>query len=361
MLGIATFLPLSMETSPNFYDYHQFDNDNQPQVNSIYNGLYESRMPKDWIFENEFCLRLDSLNVNRSHQIPVFEPANNDSQSSLTTYFASSQPGSHIPLTDAEHNHSSSIWSSNEAPETSDQHSASNVIPLRKEFCTEIQTTAFVLPCHARPPPVSSATFHPMCKEHARDLVYAHQGFESSLTGEIEENLFSNVVLWNRTTILPQQINNTTPSQSPSRIKPKSREHKFYCNLSPCNHQKAFKRKSDLKRHLVTQHSEHRLSQCPWPGCERKGANGFARRDKMLQHQDKVHGWRKWWCRKFGCYWENEFFCYMDTDRAEGTCSFGKKKSISYVTELKLSWLQSVSTALVVLVYFSFLLLRTCC
>jgi hypothetical protein len=97
--------------------------------------------------------------------------------------------------------------------------------------------------------------------------------------------------------IPPQKTNRATSSRFRSVVKQNLVASRFYCNIRPCSHERHFKRKADLERHLATQHShlnssEKKLCPCPWLDCNRKDANGFLRRDKMLQHQDRVHGMR---------------------------------------------------------------------
>ncbi len=186
-----------MESFPNFNDSDQFGNDNQPQINLIYHGLYEGRVPQDCIFENEFHLKLGSPNVNHSQPTLVSKPVSRSCQSSQITDFASSQSSSHVALADAEHDYPNSIWPGNEATETSDWFRASAVISASGNFRPEIQTSAFVLPHNICPPPASAVTFHPLCKEHARDLVYApQQGFEPLLTGGIGEDFYNSICLY---------------------------------------------------------------------------------------------------------------------------------------------------------------------
>jgi hypothetical protein len=163
----------------------------------------------------------------------------------------------------------------------------------------------------------SSITFRPLYSGHIKPLVYAPQQDPEPLPDEecgrnplynnspyvppipflIYHYLHSLLNHWNSGEIPPQQTKGTISSRFRYLSKLNPQATKFYCEIPPCNHQKTFSRKADLERHLVTQHTprdlpEKKLSQCPWPDCERKGANGFLRRDKMLQHQDKVHGWR---------------------------------------------------------------------
>src|SRR5579862_1481797 len=89
-----------------------------------------------------------------------------------------------------------------------------------------------------------------------------------------------------------QTLSEETSHAASSQPRSKPKSLKLFCHICPYHSQKTFARKADLDRHIFTKHCpppDRMLSQCPWPNCDRKGANGFLRRDKMLQHQDKVH------------------------------------------------------------------------
>ena len=54
---------------------------------------------------------------------------------------------------------------------------------------------------------------------------------------------------------------------------------------------KDFKRRPDMLRHYKQVHDRHGPKlNCPWVGCSRWGANGFARKDKLRDHQRGAHG-----------------------------------------------------------------------
>jgi hypothetical protein len=80
----------------------------------------------------------------------------------------------------------------------------------------------------------------------------------------------------------------------PPGVRRAKHQERHHCPLQPCKFEGFFRRKGDLVRHLRSQHPqpEDELHPCPFAGCFRRGENGFLRRDKMLQHQDKVHGGR---------------------------------------------------------------------
>ncbi|KAL8801411.1 MAG: hypothetical protein Q9182_004475 [Xanthomendoza sp. 2 TL-2023] len=68
---------------------------------------------------------------------------------------------------------------------------------------------------------------------------------------------------------------NTLPSTPTGTTKTR-----YPCSFPGCNTTCA--RQADLRRHLL-KHGP-RQWDCPAPGCSRKGANGFARKDKLVDH-----------------------------------------------------------------------------
>lgn len=98
------------------------------------------------------------------------------------------------------------------------------------------------------------------------------------------------------TTIVSPSISaNTSPSisahTSPSALATIPRlidsfPEGYFCRL--CS--RTFKRPSDLKRHEGVHFPEQRKHHCKQSGCERKGQNGFYRRDKLRIHERQVHG-----------------------------------------------------------------------
>lgn len=71
------------------------------------------------------------------------------------------------------------------------------------------------------------------------------------------------------------------------------RSHLFHSDLYHCDHHGCThkcKRWDDLMRHASTCHCLNaRKFPCGFPGCERGGENGFARKDKMNEHFKNVH------------------------------------------------------------------------
>jgi len=299
----VTFSLLQMDISPDFNGYGQFDDDDESQCDFTYDELCDGGMSQGWIFKAEPHFELGSLDVSHLQLLPEFEPANGGSESSFATDFATSLPSSYKTLTAADHDYSNPIWSPDQAIQTPNLLSASGDNAASEIFCQGDNspwiaqrpgTAAFVVQHNVRPPPVSSSdALQPMYTEHTKSPFYASQpGFEFFLDRDVGQNSFANS---SPSETLAQQTTHVIPSQSRSVTKENLHALKFYCTIRPCTYYKSFARKSDLNRHLATQHysCEKKLSQCPWPACERKGTNGFLRRDKMLQHQDKVHGWRK--------------------------------------------------------------------
>ncbi|KAL8917077.1 MAG: hypothetical protein Q9208_008193 [Pyrenodesmia sp. 3 TL-2023] len=62
----------------------------------------------------------------------------------------------------------------------------------------------------------------------------------------------------------------------------------YHCDAPGCSHK--CKRKGDLERHISTSHCLNaKKFPCSYPGCERGGANGFPRKDKLKDHFENVH------------------------------------------------------------------------
>jgi hypothetical protein len=62
---------------------------------------------------------------------------------------------------------------------------------------------------------------------------------------------------------------------------------KYICPEETCK-RRTFKRKADLERHNLT-HTGERRFECKFEGCNRVGKKAFARRDKLVEHQRKIH------------------------------------------------------------------------
>lgn len=75
------------------------------------------------------------------------------------------------------------------------------------------------------------------------------------------------------------------PGSVPQQSTLKSR--KMMCGMDGCTSRKQFDNPQNIKRHMK-KHQDPTLD-CPAPGCDRKGENGFARRDKLNDHFDKIH------------------------------------------------------------------------
>lgn len=62
----------------------------------------------------------------------------------------------------------------------------------------------------------------------------------------------------------------------------------YHCDSHDCAHR--CKRWADLERHISTRHClKAPKYPCTFPGCERGGDNGFARKDKLKSHFENVH------------------------------------------------------------------------
>ncbi|KAL9616431.1 MAG: hypothetical protein Q9160_008707 [Pyrenula sp. 1 TL-2023] len=59
-----------------------------------------------------------------------------------------------------------------------------------------------------------------------------------------------------------------------------------YCLYPECT--STFSRPADLARHLPLVHFP-KLTDCPWPKCDRKGSHGFTRDDLLKEHRREVH------------------------------------------------------------------------
>ena len=65
------------------------------------------------------------------------------------------------------------------------------------------------------------------------------------------------------------------------------RTRRYSCSHLGCTTSVA--RHSDLTRHMRTHQAGPKPFDCLDPGCNRKGVNGFGRRDKMMDHYNAVH------------------------------------------------------------------------
>lgn len=70
--------------------------------------------------------------------------------------------------------------------------------------------------------------------------------------------------------------------------RPTSKERRFKCKFQDCPCL-GFHRSTDLERHLQTVHSTQKLFPCVMKRCNRKGENGFSRKDHLSQHLRDVH------------------------------------------------------------------------
>jgi len=261
-----------MENHPNFHDNGHFSNHSQAQNGSIYNGLIGDGVAEGLSFE-------EGLDDNHLQPLSLFEFENGSAQLSFTTDFISSQLSSHIAFGYAGNNYFNLTWLPQEATEAHNWLQTSNASAVHTNFRQEIHNGDRLIS--------PSITIQPVGNEDVEPPVYAPQkSFAPLPDGASGESPLYNHSLGETLTQRPRSVD-----------KPKLRASKFYCDIRPCNHLKGFTRKADLKRHLVTQHSHLYPSKakwfhCPWLDCERKGTNGFSRRDKMLQHQNRVHGRR---------------------------------------------------------------------
>ena len=64
----------------------------------------------------------------------------------------------------------------------------------------------------------------------------------------------------------------------------------YECLYPPCTRVN-FRRRADLERHMAAMHNRNALNMidCEYPGCHRRGDNGFFRRDKVIEHMRDVH------------------------------------------------------------------------
>lgn len=70
--------------------------------------------------------------------------------------------------------------------------------------------------------------------------------------------------------------------------RPSSKERRYKCKFQDCPCL-GFHRSTDLERHLQTVHSTQKLFPCVMKRCNRKGDNGFSRKDHLSQHLRDVH------------------------------------------------------------------------
>jgi len=89
--------------------------------------------------------------------------------------------------------------------------------------------------------------------------------------------------------VMPNNVVGEDPNHSnletavPSSVTKK----KYTCPEETCK-RRTFKRKADLERHNRT-HTGERRFECKFEGCNRVGKKAFTRRDKLVDHQRKIH------------------------------------------------------------------------
>ena len=91
------------------------------------------------------------------------------------------------------------------------------------------------------------------------------------------------------TVLLPSIPPSTGPVAPVSYAPFPATQSRVACDYPGCA--KDFKRRPDMIRHYKQVHDRQgpKLS-CPWVGCNRFGANGFARKDKLRDHLRAAHG-----------------------------------------------------------------------
>ncbi|KAJ9643465.1 hypothetical protein H2201_008041 [Coniosporium apollinis] len=88
-----------------------------------------------------------------------------------------------------------------------------------------------------------------------------------------------------RSTSKPQCGRRTSKPESPES--PASNETQHACHSCDAS----FKRAADLVRHRSSMHGENVIMfDCDFPGCNRRGASGFKRKDHLNEHKRNVHG-----------------------------------------------------------------------
>ena len=69
-----------------------------------------------------------------------------------------------------------------------------------------------------------------------------------------------------------------------------NRSNDNICPYSDCTSKGKFKRRTDLNRHIRTQHeAENHMMDCKHGWCGRTGSNGFSREDHLREHRREVH------------------------------------------------------------------------
>jgi len=112
----------------------------------------------------------------------------------------------------------------------------------------------------------------------------------------LHNNLFMDAQPSSEPSVMPNNVVGEDPNHSnlettvPSLVTKK----KYICPEETCK-RRTFKRKADLERHNLT-HTGVRPFECKFKGCNRVGKKAFARRDKLVDHQRKIHKatWDEW-------------------------------------------------------------------
>ena len=104
------------------------------------------------------------------------------------------------------------------------------------------------------------------------------------------ENRFGHVCveIVNPELLVPPQVAVTTSTTKPAEFVPVQAAPGLSCLYTDCH--EAFVRKADLARHIAAVHALDPLEfDCNVSGCHRKGAYGFARKGKLIEHMRDVH------------------------------------------------------------------------
>jgi hypothetical protein len=185
-----------MEGYPGFHGYGYFGHHNEHQNASDHNGLYGSGAAEGSGFEG-FCYE-GGVDGSYLQPVPVCQSENGSAQMGFTTDFPISQSSSHTAFGFVASNESGSTWAPQEAIETHNWLSTSNVFVADANFRQGSNNGVGIAeppvpPYSIQSPQIispSTVAFQPLHNENVKPPVFAlMQDFEPLPDGESGESL----------------------------------------------------------------------------------------------------------------------------------------------------------------------------